>query len=43
MLLYSIGALVALCLYEGSVRFVRARQTYSNCHSSEFYKLLSRI
>lgn len=39
MMFYIIGGLLALCLYEGSVRFVRSRQVYRNCHSSEFYKL----
>jgi hypothetical protein len=39
MLLYAIGCLVALSLYEAAARFVQTKRTYSNVHSSEFWKL----
>jgi hypothetical protein len=38
MILYALGCLIALCLYEAAYRFTASRRTYSNAHSSDFWR-----
>jgi hypothetical protein len=39
MFLYAIGCLIALSVYEAAARYSSTKRTYSNVHSSEFWKL----